>query len=179
MQRISCTPYSAHLQSRGISKIHVIPIQHFTLSYLWWLLNFSMQPAKFTTTAKATPSKKHTFWHLLCFFFKGRKGLLPIWGLFLFQFHTTFTTPHTLDSAVPKQPWCEPSQPGELCRDHAALQPKPSAGKVWMLPAFLTGLFQAIQIKKQHWFYLLCFYLLSHHNLITSLHSFYIIRELL
>ena len=73
------------LQSRGISKISVVSVKHCLVKYMWWLLNFSIRPGKFNTTASATSSKRHTFWHLLCFV-KGRKGLLPVRGLFLFQF---------------------------------------------------------------------------------------------
>lgn len=85
-------------------------------------------------------------------FFKGRKGLLPVQGLFLLQFsHHLHNITHTWFNKSrwevnPHRAGCQ--LPGELHCNYAALQPKPSAGKVWRLAASLTGLFQAIQIAK-------------------------------
>lgn len=154
------------------------------VKYMCWLLNFSMQPAKFNTTASAISSKRHTFWHLLCFF-QRKKGFaahsralsIPVFALPA-QYHTHLIQLYESSRVVnPPRAGCR--LPRELRGNYSILWLKPSAGKVWMLVAFLTGLFQAIKIKKEHFFYLSCFYLLSHHNLITFLHGFYIITELI
>lgn len=146
--------------------------------YTWWLQNCSVPHGNLNTTASAVSSKRHSLCFTFFFFFsKGRKGLMPVEGLFLLQFsHHLHNITHTFFNKSrwdvnPHRAGCQ--LPGELPCNYAALLPKPSAGKVWMLGSISDRVISSNpNKKKEHCFYLSCFYLLPHHNFTTFLHTF-------
>lgn len=123
------------------------------VKYTWWLQNFSMWHGNFNTAARAIPSKRDSFCNFFDFFFPEEERFwCPLKGFFSSSFHTTFTVSHTLNSTKADEMWTltelDASCQGScvtimlLCNQNLLQE------RCGCLAASLTGLFQAIQIKK-------------------------------
>lgn len=140
------------LQSTGISKITVLlsawPSTHDGYRIAACHMEILIQQ-------QVLYPVRDTAYVLLFFFFfsKGRKGLMPVEGLFLLQFsHHLHNITHTFFNKSrwdvnPHRAGCQ--LPGELPCNYAALLPKPSAGKVWMLGSISDRVISSNPNKKR------------------------------
>lgn len=156
------------LQSRGISNISVISIKPCMAKYTWWLQNFSMWPGNFNTTASAGSSKRQSFCYLLCFF-QRKKGFVACSRAFSPPVFTPPSQYHT-HLIQQKQMRCELLQRWMPAARGAVLQLYCPTTKTLCRKGVDAGsisdrvIWSNSNKKKELCFYLLCFYLLPHHN---------------